>query len=51
MGTSKPVKGPFKMIGYDPSVGEMANHFDICVADLKANLRIHRNFKGFPRDY
>lgn len=39
------------MIRYNPSVGEMANHFDICAADLKANLRIHGDFKGFPRHF
>lgn len=47
MGTPKPARGPFKMIGYIPSVGEMSIHLDICAAELKANLRIHGNFKGF----
>lgn len=29
----------------------MANDLDICAADLEANLRIHGNFKAFPRGY
>lgn len=51
IGTPKPISGPFKMIGYNLIVIEMANYFDICTADLKANLRVCGVFKGFPREY
>lgn len=39
------------MIGYTLTVEEIANYLDIYAAELKANLRIHGDFKGFPRDY
>lgn len=51
MGNPNAANGPFKTIGYIPSIGEMANHLDICVAELKANLRIQGNFKGISRGY
>lgn len=37
----KPAKGPFKMIGYHPSVEEMAYQLNIHDTDLQANLRVH----------
>lgn len=47
----KPIKGPFKMIGYHPSVEEMAYHLNIHDTNLQANLRVRGDFKGFLRDY
>ncbi|KAI5409219.1 hypothetical protein KIW84_054860 [Lathyrus oleraceus] len=48
---SKPTKGPFKMIGYRPTVEEMAYHLSIHEVNLQANLRVCGDFKGFPREY
>ncbi|KAI5410381.1 hypothetical protein KIW84_055763 [Lathyrus oleraceus] len=48
---SKPTKGPFKMIGYHPTLEEMAYYLCIYEANLQANLRVYGDFKGFSREY
>lgn len=39
------------MIGYHSTVEEMVYHLSIHEDDLQANLRVSRDFKGFPREY
>ncbi|KAI5415293.1 hypothetical protein KIW84_040657 [Lathyrus oleraceus] len=39
------------MIGYRPTLEEMDYHLCIHEVDLQANLRVCRDFKGFPREY
>lgn len=39
------------MIGYRPSMEEIAYHLNIHGTDLQANLRVCGDFKGFPREY
>ncbi|KAI5418966.1 hypothetical protein KIW84_043254 [Lathyrus oleraceus] len=49
--TLKLIKGPFKLIGYRPTMEEMSYHLNIHGTDLQDNLRVCEDLKGFPREY
>lgn len=39
------------MVGYTPTLEEMVNYLDIYAYDLKINLKVRGDFRGFPKDY
>lgn len=49
--SSNHISDPFKMVGYTPTLEEMTNYLDICAFDLKINLKVRGDFRGFPKDY
>src|ERR1051325_220539 len=47
MQSHKPTNGPYRQLGYIPTLKDMVTHLDICASDLEANLRTRGDLRGF----